>query len=73
MTQLIYNINGLTILELLFSGGYLVKSPSSNGDLTERADRGWFADLGMRIGADWGSLISNFEILTPCSLPYAPC
>jgi hypothetical protein len=40
MTQLINNISGLTILELLFSGGYLVKSPSSNGDLTERADGG---------------------------------
>jgi hypothetical protein len=40
MAQLINNINGLKILELLFWGGCLVKSPSSNGDLTERADGG---------------------------------
>ena len=40
MTQLINNIHGLTILELLFSGGYLVKSPSPNGNLTESVDGG---------------------------------
>ena len=56
MTQLINNIHGLTILELLFSGGYLVKSPSPNGNLTESADRSGIEDLGMVI------LIANFEI-----------
>jgi hypothetical protein len=40
MTQLINNIKCLTTLELRFEGGYLVKSPSSNGNLTERADGG---------------------------------
>ena len=40
MTQLINNIKWLTTLELLFEGGYLVKSPSPNGNLTERADGG---------------------------------
>ena len=40
MRQLINNTRGLTILELLFCGGYLVKSPSPNGDLTESADGG---------------------------------
>jgi len=40
MTQLINNFHGLTILELLFGGGYLVKSPSPNGNLTESEDGG---------------------------------
>jgi hypothetical protein len=40
MTQLINNIHGLTILELLFNGGYPVKSPGPTGDLTESEDGG---------------------------------
>ena len=40
MKQLINNFSYLTILELLFNGGYPVKSPGSTGDLTESEDGG---------------------------------